>query len=120
MGVSMNDQLKKALDFANYKQSLALQRKELKEKVDARLTYGFNGGIFKIDRELLNFVSVLCSKGRTEGIVLLDANENPVRIENLESFQDEIFDRYFTAVYEYHEQYEHIKKSRTVEKLLDL
>ena len=120
MGVSMNERLQQALDFSNYKQTLALQRKDLKEKVDAKLTYGFNGGIFKIDRELLNFVNTLCSKGRTEGIILLDSNENPIKIDNLESFQDEIFDRYFTTVYEYHEQYEQIKKSRTVEKLLDL
>ena len=34
----MEDQLKKALDFANYRQSFAIQRKTLKEKVEASLT----------------------------------------------------------------------------------
>jgi hypothetical protein len=116
----MDDRLKQALDFANYHQSLAIQRKTLKEKMSAKLTYGFNGGIFKIDRTLLSFVSILCSQGRTNNVVLLDSNENPILIENLQSFKDEIFDRYFTVTFEYQEEYNKIKKSRSIEKLIDL
>jgi hypothetical protein len=44
MGVSMDERLTKALDFAKYKQSFNLQRKNLKEKIDGQLTYGHNGG----------------------------------------------------------------------------
>lgn len=116
----MDDRLKQALDFANYNQTLTIQRKTLKEKMAAKLTYGFNGGIFKIDQTLLSFVSILCSQGRTTGVVLLDANENPILIDDLESFKNEIFDRYFTMTFEYQEEYNHIKKSRSVEKLIDL
>ena len=49
----MEAQLQQALDFSNYRQTLAVQRKTLKEKIDAKLTYGYNGGIFKIDRSLI-------------------------------------------------------------------
>lgn len=115
----MQEQLKKALEFANYKQTLSIQRKTLKEKIEAKLTYGVNGGIFKINRELLNFVQTLCNEGRTSGVVFLDINENPILIDNLEDFKNEIFDRYFTATNEYFEQYQRLKKSRSVEKLLD-
>lgn len=116
----MDDRLKNALDFSNYRQTLAVQRKSLKEKMQAKLTYGFNGGIFKIDQNLLSFVSILCSEGRTQGVVLLDINENPILIENLETFKIEIFDRFFSVTFEYQEEYDKIKKSRTVEKLVDL
>lgn len=116
----MQEQLKKALEFANYKQTFAIQRKTLKEKIEAKLTYGFGGGIFKINRELLNFVQVLCDQGRTSGVVLLDVNETPVLVENLDEFKNEIFDRYFTATNEYFEEYQALKKSRSVEKLLEL
>ena len=115
----MQEQLKKALEFANYKQTFSIQRKILKEKVDAKLTYGFNGGLFRIDRNLLTFVELLVNKGRTTGVVLLDANENPVLVENLETFRDELFSRYFEATNEYFEQYQALKKSRSVEKLLE-
>jgi hypothetical protein len=116
----MEDQLQKALDFSNYRQSFAIQRKVLKEKIDAKLTYGINGGIFKIDRSLITFVQMLIEQERTSGVPLLDANDNPILIEDLNSFKDEILDRYFTATSEYYEQYQNLKKSRSVEKLVDL
>lgn len=116
----MQEQLKSALDFSNYQQTFSIQKKLLKERTEAKLTYGFNGGIFYIDKILLTFVDMLCSKGRTESVVLLDANQNPILIKDLESFKDEILSRYFEVTNEYFEQYEKIKKSRSVEKLLDL
>lgn len=116
----MQEQLKKALEFSNYKQTFSIQRKVLREKIDAKLTFGYGGGIFKIDRGLLNFVQMLCDQGRTEGIVLLDVNDNPVLVENLLEFKDEVFDRYFTATNEFFEEYQSLKKSRSVEKLLEL
>lgn len=115
----MQEEFKKALDFSNYRQTFSIQRKTLKEKIDAKLTYGINGGIFKIDRSLLNFVEMLIYKDRSENVVILDVNENPILIENLVDFREEIFDRYFTATLEYYEEYQNLKKSRSVETLLE-
>jgi len=116
----MDNRLKAALDFSNYRQTLAIQRKTLKEKINAKLMYGINGGIFKIDQSLITFVQMLMDQGRTENVPLIDINENPILITNLTEFRDEILDRYFTSTYEYFEEYQKIKSSRTVEKLLDL
>jgi hypothetical protein len=115
----MQEQYKKALDFSKYRQTFSIQRKTLKEKIDAKLTYGFNGGIFKIDRTLLNFVEMLIYKDRSENVVLLDSNETPILIEDLVTFREEVFDRYFSATFEYHEEYQKIKKARSVESLLE-
>ena len=114
----MDQQLKAALDFSNYQQTFSIQKKVLKERIAAKLTYGFNGGLFRIDRNLLTFVDMLCAKGRTSGVVLLDANENPVLVDNLEAFREELFQRYFEVTNEYFDQYQKIKKSRSVEKLI--
>jgi hypothetical protein len=114
----MQEQFKTALDFANYQQTFSIQRKNLKEKAEAKLTYGCNGGIFKINQSLLTFVDMLCTKNRTTGVVILDVNQNPILIEDLEKFKDEIFSRYFEVTYEYFEDYQKIKKSRTVEKMI--
>lgn len=116
----MDDQLQKALEFSNYRQTFAIQRKILKEKIDAKLTYGYNGGIFKIDRSLLVFVQMLIDQDRTTGIPLIDSNNNPILIDDLIAFKDEILDRYFTSTFEYFSQYQTLKSSRSVEKLLDL
>ena len=95
----MDERLQKALDFSNYRQTLSIQRKTLKEKINAKLTYGCNGGLFKIDRSLITFVQMLIDQGRVENIPLIDVNENPILIPNLNHFRDEILDRYFTATY---------------------
>lgn len=116
----MDERLKNALDFSNYRHTLAIQRKTLKEKMESKLTYGYNGGIFKIDRILLTFVQLLIDQERTVGIPILDQNDNPILIDDIIKFRDEIFDRYFTVTYEYLEAYDKIKKSRSVEKLVDL
>jgi len=116
----MQETFKNALEFANYRLTLEVSRKRLKEKMDAKLTYGHNGGIFKIDRSLLNFVEMLIYKDRSENVVLLDINNNPVLVENLVDFREEVFDRYFEVTNEYHEQYQQLKKSRSVEKLIEV
>lgn len=116
----MQEQFQKALEFSNYRQTFSLQKKILKEKIDAKLTYGINGGIFKIDRSLLTFVQMFIDQGRVENVPLVDANDNPIMIENLEDFRDEIFDRYYNTVLDYYTEYQDLKKSRSVEKLLDL
>jgi hypothetical protein len=115
----MQEQFKKALEFANYQQTFSIQRKTLKEKIEAKLTYGYNNGLFRIDQSLLTFVEILCTKGRTTGVVILDVNENPVLIDDLEKFKDEIFSRYFETTNEYFEEYQVLKKSRSVEKIID-
>ena len=116
----MEDQLKRALEFSNYRHSFSIQRKSLKEKIEAKLTYGYNGGIFKIDRGLITFVQMLIDQGRTQGVPLLDTNETPILVDNLPNFRDEILDRYYTSTLEYFEEYQKLKKARSVDKIVDL
>jgi len=116
----MDEQFKQALEFSNYRQTFSVQRRLLKEKIDAKLTIGQNGGIFKIDRSLIAFVQMFIDQGRTENVPLIDDNENPIMIEDLEKFRDEIVDRYYDTTLEYYQEFQELKKSRSVEKLLDL
>lgn len=114
----MDEPLKKALDFANFKQSFAIQRKLLKEKFHAAQIYGHNGGLFLVDMALLNYVTTLVEMGRTSGVILIDINDNPILIEDLEKFKDDILNKYFESTTEYYQKYQELKRSRTVEKLL--
>lgn len=118
MVLIMDERLKQALDFSKYQLTLSVQKKLLREKIEAKLTYGHSGGIFKIDQTLISFVQFLIDQDRTENVPILDANELPILIPDLKKFRDDILDRYFTSLYEYYENYEKIKKSRTIEKLI--
>lgn len=116
----MDTRLKEALEFSKYKNTFNIQHKTLREKADAQLTYGHNGGLFKINQSLITFTQMLIDQGRTKNVVVLDSNDNPVLIEDLLEFKDEIFDRYFSVVNEFYASVTDLKKSRFVEKLLDL
>lgn len=115
----MDERLKQAIDFSNYQQTISIQLKQLKERFDAKITIGYNGGLFKVDRSLISFVQMLIDQDRSENVPLLDINQTPVLIENLNDFRDEILDRYFSGMLEYYSEFERIKKSRSIKKLAD-
>ena len=115
----MDERLKKALDFSNYMVTLNNQKRVLKEKYfESRIHY-FNGGQFSVTRELLTFVGQLCDKGDNANIPIIDDNDVPTKVVNLDEFYDDILDIYFTASNEYHQEYEKIRSKRKVSGLVE-
>lgn len=89
--------------------SVKIKRQTLKERFDADITFGFNGGIFKIDTQLISYVNTLLSLGKQQNIILLDVNKNPIVVEHLSQFQTDILDRYFMALGRYNAGYQDLK-----------
>lgn len=116
----MDDRLKSALSFSNYQNTLTNQRRLLREKYNSSLLIGYNGGIFEVNQSLISFVNFLISKDRKENFPIIDSNQNPILIENMEMFLEKLLNVYVSASLEYFNEYEKIKKNRSVEKLIDL
>lgn len=115
----MDQRLKEALSFSNLRKVLFNVKADLRLQCEARLKYSIDGGIFDIDRTLITFVKMLLDDGRTDA-VLIDRNQNPIRVQDLRAFYDEIFSRYFEATNIYHTDYTRMKQARTVEDLLSI
>jgi hypothetical protein len=115
----MSSKLTKALEFANYRTTLNVQHNALKAKVQTLLNYSINGGTFNISQELISFVKLLLDREYSDA-VLLDVYNNPIKIDDLNDFLDEILSRYFEAVNEYHTEYQKLRKARKVHKLIEL
>jgi hypothetical protein len=113
----MDQRLQKALEFSKYRKVLSNLRQDLRLKVEARLKYSINGGTFDIDQTLITFVRMLMDDSRDRA-VLIDRNGNPILIEDIKSFHDEIFSQYFEATNMYHTEYSRLRSSRSVEDLL--
>ena len=64
----------------------------------------------------MNFV---VSSGKTE-ITLLDKNGIPIRIEDTEKFLDEVSSLYFEVVNDYYNEYQKLRSSRKIEKVLEI
>lgn len=113
----MDERVEKALKYAEYKVTQANQRENLKTELYEKLIIGMNGGLFEINQILISFVSMLSSK--TNSAVVLDKNNNPILIENLESFLDEILSRYIEYTNVYYQDYSELIKSRSVKHLIN-
>jgi hypothetical protein len=113
-----SERLNKALEFSNYRITLSNQLNLFKSKVKSLQYISVNGGTFFIDRSLISFVRMLLQMGYSES-VLLDINDLPIEIDNLEGFFEDIFSRYFEAINEYNNEYKKIKKARSVEKVIN-
>ena len=115
----MDERLEKALDFSNYMVTLNNQRRIIREQYLENCIHYLNGGKFSVTRELINFCHMLVSTGQ-EDAVLIDDNDTPIKVNDVEEFLNEILDIYFTSSNEYLDKYDEIKKNRTVEGLVDL
>ena len=113
------ERLEKALDFSNTMKTFNLNKNNLKVKTQNLLSYSTAGGSFTVDQSLISFMNFVVSSGKTE-ITLLDKNDIPVRIEDTEKFLDEISSLYFEVVNDYYNEYQQLRSSRKIEKVLEI
>ena len=114
----MSAKLTKALEFSNYRVTLNNQQEALKARVESLLSYSINGGTFTIDRTLISFCKLLLDD-RVNEAVLSDIYNNPILIE-IKPFYEEIMSRYFEATNQFYAEYQQIRQSRKIHKVLDL
>lgn len=108
-GFFMNKSLEETIKFSHRMLNLKIQRQRIKEIFDSETTFGYNGGIFKINDQLISYVYTLIEIGKISNVVTLDSNGTPILIENIQDFFDIISDRYFMALGKYQAGYTALK-----------
>lgn len=115
----MDDKLKEALEFSNYRLTLNNQKKNLKHRMNTMLTIGYSNSMFTATLELINFVKLLIDS-RAEQFVFIDDNDNPVLIKTLDDFYAKLFSAYSEALNEYYNDHEKLKRLRNTKGLVGL
>lgn len=115
----MDDKLREALEFSNYRLTLNNQKLNLKQRMNTMLTIGYSNSMFTATLELINFVQHLLDR-KVEQFVFIDDNENPVLIKALQDFHTKLFSAYTEALNEYYNDYEKLKKKRDTKGLVGL
>jgi hypothetical protein len=115
----MDIRLEKALEFANYMNMLNNQKRILKEKFLENTVHYLNGGKFTVTKELINFCNTLLTNNQTE-VILLDDNDTPVQIDNLQKFFQDLIDIYVQNTNSYFTEYTKLKNKRYPKGLVDL
>lgn len=114
-----NERLHKALNFSNTMQTFNLAKNNLKVKIQNLLSFSAYGGTFVVNQELIAFIGTLVSMKKRK-VVILDKNDIPVEIEDLDEFLEDITSLYFESVNEYYNDYQKLRSSRKIEKVLDI
>jgi hypothetical protein len=111
--------VKRAFDIANYAETFSAQKKILIEEFNQALILFQNGGTFTITKELICFVKILVDLPNNKTVVLVDDNNSPIEINDVEKFLETILSKYNFAVNGYYTKYSAIKSARSVESILD-
>jgi predicted HTH transcriptional regulator len=115
----MEERLEKALEFANYRQTLNNHLHKVKIRAEGLLLFAKNGGNFVINQELICFLDYLIRTGSKE-TNLLDKDNTPVHIADVSVFLKEITKRYFEVTNDYLKEYQAIRKLRNVKSIVDI
>ena len=113
------ERLAKALDFSNTMQTFNLAKNNLKVKTQNLLSYSTNGGTFRVSQELIAFVNMAVVSGKSS-LILLDKNDIPIQIDDTEKFLEDISSLYFEVINEYYNDYQKLRSSRKIEKVLEI
>lgn len=114
----MDDKLKAALDFSNYRLTLNNQKLNLKQRMSTMLTIGYSNALFTARIDLIVFVKQLVDS-EVDRYVFLDDNENPVMVSNLPDFHAKLLSAYTEALNEYYSEAEKLKRHRDTKNLVD-
>ena len=93
----MDNKVQKAYEIANYMTTLANQKSIIKQEFRQNLCYFVNGHTFTITTDLITFVKTLIDLGHID-FVMIDDNDTPAKINDLNLFLDNIINQYFSCV----------------------
>ena len=114
----MDERLEKALAFSKYRVTVENRRKALRRRFETMLVVHKNNGMFRADQDTISFVEALVSNGHKDA-VMIDTKLNPIDVDDLEAFRDELLNAYFAATNEYSAEMKKLAKARDVKKAMD-
>ena len=115
----MDERLEKALEFSNFIETQNHQKNIFLKQFQEDCVYYKDGTKFSVTKELIAFLSAMVNL-KQQGLILLDDNNIPIQIDDVEEFQKNIWSVYLTATRKYLKSYDSIKANRSVEGLTTL
>lgn len=114
----MDKRLENALEFSNFRMILSTRQENLKTLMNNKLMLNYEGGLFRIDKELITFLNVLIESKEKE-FIFIDTNDIPIKITDLEEFALLATQQYVTTLNQYYKNYQKLNEAREIRKVLD-
>lgn len=115
----MDDRLNKALEFANYRLTLQVQRQNIEARVSAALIFSHQNAIFTATQTLIAFADY---KVRTPDAPMYadDNSGNTIKIENPAEFLKQASETYDAAMALKQAEQQKLKAARSTAKIVGL
>ena len=102
--------------FSNLKTAHETKKINSYDRAKNKLIFAYEGGLFTADPDTILFAKMHDTQ---RDLILIDNNDNPVKINEIDKFIAKAESSYYEAMNEYHLLYQDLKKQRTVKKLID-
>lgn len=116
----MSNLLAEAIKLSDKMEVISNQLSILKEEYQQKLHYYTSGGSFECSREFISFVKLLVDSGNSKDVVVVDKNNIPIRIDDLNLFLTEVLNCHFSATNEYYTKYNSVISQKNIELLVEL
>ena len=110
----MDKRLEKALEFANYSNTLLNQKKLARQRFLDSCVFYYEAGKFTASQQLITY-----SNSLVKDSIILDDNNVPIKIKSINKFQKDLLKKYTDAINEYYDEYQRLTSKKTVKDLLD-
>ena len=115
----MDARLSKALDFSNFLETQNNQKQIFLKQFKENCVFYVNGHKFTASQQLISFLNSLTVLDE-ESIVILDDNNTPLVITDLDEFINQAIGTYLVASRKYAYDYHDIETNRSVEGLTNV
>lgn len=115
----MDKKFEEALNQSNYRAIFENQKEKLKEILEGKLIFPYNGGFFKIDSILFSEILLYLNENKKQQ-TLLDLHYNPVLIADLAEFYKVTRSRYTESINKYTVGLAKLKRSRQLPTVVQL
>lgn len=115
------ESVQQIIDVSDKLKVLNVQKLRAQERFESNTIIGHNGGLFKVDSTFLTYINYLLQIGKTSDEVVLDSNNLPTLISNVNEFHKKIQDTYYTALDVYYTDITELNRlKRSVANYIDL
>ena len=116
----MDEKIEKAFVVANFMATLSNQKRIILEEYQQKLIHYVNGATFSVDHQLISFLRSAIELGYKKNLTIVDNNNFPVLIEDVQVFLEEVSKKYFNATEEYGLKYNDLRSKRKISDIVGL
>lgn len=118
----MDINLDKLVEDADRRALYTNQVAHAKERYYALNVLAWEGHFFNLTTEFMCFVYLrfMAQQDTGEPVILLDRNDEPVLIEDLERFVDHMDEKHTEAINDYYDAYKRLAEARTNRELIEV